>query len=121
MNKNKTNICSKTPMERLEIKEFVLDANLYLISNSLLIVVILGSFFYFMNCLLYSDQLILDIGFNLFFISSVYFMMMIVFVVLGFMSIKQQQKYISRLDTVYIDEDDSLKNSSDDSDILIQE
>jgi len=39
--------------EKLEIKEFVLDFNLYLISNSLVMVIFFGGFLYYLLCLYY--------------------------------------------------------------------
>jgi len=39
------NISPKTPQERLEIREFVLDSNLFLIANSLYSVVGIALFF----------------------------------------------------------------------------
>jgi hypothetical protein len=39
-------MCNKTPQERLEIREFILDANLYLISSSLSLVAMMSLFLY---------------------------------------------------------------------------
>ncbi len=95
-------INKKTPQERLEIKEFILDANLHLISNSLQVVSTIGFFFYFMICIVFYQK---DLDLVLFLSSSFVFIVMLFVAILGFRSIRMQKKYISRLDTVFKDKE----------------
>ncbi len=94
------NITPKTPQERLEIKEFILDANLHLISNSLQIISAIGFFFYFIVCTVFYQE---NIDLVLFLSSSFVFVVMLSVVILGFKSIKLQKEYISRLESVFED------------------
>ena len=87
-----------TPQEHLEIKEFILDANLYLISNTLYAVTSISLFMYYIICILFYQGK-LDIF--LFFTSTSVFIVMLFFALLGYKSISTQKKYISRLDTVF--------------------
>jgi len=98
----------KTPQERLEIKEFILDANLYLISNSLQTVSTIGLFLYFMTCVVYYQG---SIDLMLFLSSSFVFMVMLLVALLGFKSIRLQKEYISRLESVFEDEKDNGANN----------
>lgn len=91
---------SKTPQERLEIREFILDANLHLISNSLQIISTIGLFFYFIICVVFYQG---SIDLVLFVSSSFVFIVMLSVVVLGFKSVRLQKEYISRLETVFED------------------
>jgi hypothetical protein len=102
------NITPKTPQERLEIKEFILDANLYLISNSLQIVSTIGFFFYFIIfTLLYQGS----INLVLFLSSSFVFIVMLLVALLGFKSIRLQKEYISRLESVFEDKKENGANN----------
>ena len=96
------NITPKTPQERLEIKEFILDANLHLISNSLQIVSGIGFFFYFIVFTLFYQE---NIDLVLFLSSSFVFVVMLSVVILGFKSIRLQKEYIGRLESVFEDEE----------------
>jgi len=77
--------------EKLGIKEFVLDSNLYLISSSLVMVIFFGGFLYYLICLyFYVGKLDL-----LAFVSaSVVFSCLLLFGVLGMKSITRQKQYI---------------------------
>jgi len=90
----------KTPQERLEIKEFILDANLYLISNSLYTVTIISLFMYYIICILFHKG---SVDLFLFLSSTSIFILMIFFALIGCKSIRTQRKYISQLDTVFED------------------
>lgn len=94
------NITPKTPQERLEIKEFILDANLHLISNSLQIISTIGLFLYFIVCIVYYQR---SIDLVLFLSSSFVFIVMLSVTAMGLRSIRMQKEYISRLDTVFED------------------
>lgn len=94
------NITPKTPQERLEIKEFILDANLHLISNSLQIVSTIALFFYFIVYIVFYQG---NIDLLLFLSSSFVFVVMLSVVLLGFKSIRLQKEYISRLESVFED------------------
>ena len=94
------NITPKTPQERLEIKEFILDANLHLISNSLQIVSAIGFFFYFIVCIVFYQE---NIDSVLFLSSSFVFIVMLSVTTIGLRSIRIQKEYITRLDTVFED------------------
>ena len=84
--------------EKLEIKEFILDSNLYLISNSLMMVMCLGGFFYYCICLFYYAG---KIDILLFFPTTVVFLTFMFFGILGIKSIALQKKYIERLSELY--------------------
>ena len=90
------------PQEHLEIREFMLDANLYLISNTLYAVTSISLFMYYIICILFYQGK-LDIF--LFFTSTSIFILMLFFALLGYKSISTQKKYISLLDTVFEMED----------------
>jgi hypothetical protein len=94
------NITPKTPQERLEIKEFILDANLHLISNSLQIISTIGLFLYFIVYIVYYQR---SIDLVLFLSSSFVFIVMLSVTAMGLRSIRMQKEYISRLDTVFED------------------
>ena len=91
---------NKTPQERLEIKEFILDANLFLISNSLYAVTIISLFMYYIICILFYKD---SVDLFLFLSSTSIFILMIFFALIGCKSIHTQKKYIRRLDTVFED------------------
>ena len=93
-------IKKKTPQERLEIKEFILDANLFLISNSLYVMTIISLFMYYIICILFYQG---NVDLFLFLSSTSIFILMISFALMGCKSIHTQRKYISRLDTVFED------------------
>jgi hypothetical protein len=95
------NITPKTTQERLEIKEFILDANLHLISNSLQIIATTGFFFYFIVFTLFYQG---SIDLVLFLSSSFVFIVMLFIALLGFKSIRLQKEYISRLESVFEEE-----------------
>ncbi|MCD6433872.1 MAG: hypothetical protein J7L21_07505 [Sulfurimonas sp.] len=102
MNKD---ISHKTPQERLEIREFILDANLFLISKSLTIAIMMGTFLYYMLYQFFSNE-ILPKMLNIAFIgSSIFYIIMIIFVGMGFMEIRNQKRYINRLNTIFSDDD----------------
>ena len=84
--------------EKLEIKEFILDSNLYLISNSFMMVVFMGGFLYYLIALFYYKD---KIDLLLFAPTTVIFLMLIFFGVLGLKSIATQKKYIERLSSLY--------------------
>lgn len=88
----------KTPQERLEIREFVLDANLYLIANSIYMLCYLIGFIYFLICVSFYKGII---ELPLLMTASVSFLLAIMFAIAGHRSILKQKKYISRLDSVF--------------------
>ena len=88
----------KTPQERLEIKEFVLDSNLFLVANAFYMVCYSAGFLYFLISLSYFKGIV---EFPLFLGGSVFFMCALFFSILGHRSIQRHKKYISRLDTVF--------------------
>jgi len=100
INTRRKSMSSKTPQERLEIKEFILDANLFLISNSLYTVTIISLFMYYIICILFYQG---NIDFFLFLSSTSIFILMMFFALIGCKSIYTQKKYIRRLDTVFED------------------
>ncbi|MDF1879052.1 hypothetical protein JHD46_05285 [Sulfurimonas sp. SAG-AH-194-C20] len=84
--------------EKLEIKEFVLDSNLFLISNSLVMVIFFGGFLYYLICLyFYVGKLDLLV----FISASVVFSSLLLFGVMGMKSISRQKHYIERLSSLY--------------------
>ena len=93
---------SNTPQEHLEIREFILDANLYLISNTLYAVTSISLFMYYIIYILFYQGK-LDIF--LFFTTTSVFIVMLFFALLGYKSISTQKKYISRLDSIFAVED----------------
>ncbi len=111
----KKDISKKTPQERLEIREFILDANLFLISNSLTIAIMMGTFLYYMLYQFFSNEIPTKM-LNIAFIgSSVFYIIMIIFMVMGFMEIRNQKRYISRLDTIFIDDEENHLNKDETS------
>lgn len=88
----------KTPQERLEIREFVLDSNLYLLANSFYMICYLVGFIYFLICLSYFKGVV---ELPLLMIGSVTFVCALMFAIVGHRSILKQRKYISRLDSVF--------------------
>jgi len=101
MNKD---ISPKTPQERLEIREFILDANLFLISSSLTIVMMMGTFLYYMLYQFFLNKILPEMINITFYTSSVVYIIMMTFVGIGFSEIRKQKKYISRLDTIFSDD-----------------
>ena len=91
-------ISVKTPQERLEIREFVLDSNLFLIANSLYSVVGIALFFYFVNYLLYETGK-LDIF--MYVTINVVFAVQMLFAYLAQKSILTQRRYIAQLESVF--------------------
>jgi len=92
------NISPKTPQERLEIREFILDSNLFLIANSLYSVVGIALFFYFVNYLLYATAK-LDV--YLYVVLNIIFAVQMLFAYLAQKSILTQRRYIARLESVF--------------------
>jgi len=92
------NISPRTPQERLEIREFILDSNLFLIANSLYSVVGIALFFYFVNYLLYETGK-LDV--YMYVVLNVIFALQMFFAYLAQKSILTQRKYIARLESVF--------------------
>jgi len=84
--------------ERLEIKEFVLDSNLNLISNALTMVSAFGGFLYYLIGLFYYTG---KIELFIFIAATVMFTTLILFRVLGFKSIAKQKQYIKNLNSLY--------------------
>ena len=78
-----------TPQEHLEIKEFILDANLYLISNTLYAVTSISLFIYYIICILFYQG---KLDSFLFFTSTSVFIVMLFFALLGYKSISTQKK-----------------------------
>jgi|GEM_PF-2151335 len=93
----------KTPQERLEIKEFILDANLYLISNIFYTVTLIVAFLYITIFISYSNN-VFEI--HTFIVISIIFIPLLLFALLGHRNIIKQKKYISRLESVFEREDD---------------
>jgi len=87
-----------TPQERLELKEFVLDANLHLIKYSLLIVTATATNIYYGIYMLYTNK---RIELLLFITLSIIFIFLLIFAISGFKSIKKQKELIARLDSVF--------------------
>ena len=111
----KKDINKKTPQERLEIREFILDTNLFLISNSLTIAIMMGTFLYYMLYQFFSNEIPTEM-LNIAFIgSSVFYIIMIIFMIMGFMGIRNQKRYISRLDTIFIDDEENHLNKDETS------
>ncbi len=100
-------ISPKTPQERLEIREFILDANLYLIANSLTIVIMMGTFLYYMLYQFFSNKILPEMLNITFITSSVFYIIMMIFVGMGFREIRKQKRYISRLDTIFSDDEEN--------------
>ena len=84
--------------EKLEIKEFVLDSNLFLISSSFVMVLFFGAFLYYIVGVLYYFG---KIDLLVFIVTSIVFLSFILFGVLGVLSIAKQKKYIERLSSLY--------------------
>ena len=108
-------ISPKTPQERLEIKEFILDANLFLISSSLTIVVIMGTFLYYMLYQFFSNKILPEMLNIAFITSSVFYIIMMIFVGMGFREIRKQKRYISRQDTIFSDDKENHLNKNETS------
>lgn len=87
-----------TPQEKLELKEFVLDAYLYLIKYSLLIVTAAAVNIYWGVYILYTDK---HIDTLLFSTLSIIFIILLIFAISGFKAIKKQKELIARLDSVF--------------------
>ena len=98
----------KTPQERLEIREFILDANLHLIINSLYMVSI-ASLFIYHTVLISFFQTHLEL--YVFISTTVIFIFLSAFAYLGYKSVRTQKKYINRLDTVFDEIDISDEKS----------
>lgn len=90
----------KTPQERLEIREFILDSNLFLITMSFHILNMIACFLYYEIGTLYFSG---DTKLPVFVISTSLFIFMIIFSIHGYRGVKSQKKYISRLDSVFED------------------
>ena len=88
----------KINQEELELKEFVLDANLYLIANSLHMLLASGGFLYYFICYFYSNE---QIGTVAFISATVFFISFIGFALLSIRSIAREKKYIERLSALY--------------------
>ena len=86
------------PEERLEIREFILDANLYLISNSFLMVSYIAGYFYMIICYCYYQGFI---PLEIFISMTALFIGMLFFIAMGYKSISSQKRYISRLDEIF--------------------
>jgi len=84
--------------EKLEIKEFILDSNLYLISSSLVMVIFFGCFLYYLIGLYFyvgKLDLLVFVG------ATVAFLSLLLFGILGMKSIARQKHYIERLSSLY--------------------
>jgi len=92
-----------TPQERLEIREFILDANLYLISNSFLLLSYLAGYLYVVICYCYYKCFI---EIELFMGATYLFIGVLLTIALGYRSISSQKRYISRLDSVFEEVED---------------
>jgi len=91
--------------EKLELKSFILDANLYLIANSFYFLTVVLGFLYSLVYVLYTKEYI-DIH-ALVIISSMA-LGMSMFVYIGHKGIKKQRNYIKDLDSFldeYLNED----------------
>ena len=108
-------ISPKTPQERLEIKEFILDANLFLISSSLTIVIMMGTFLYYMLYQFFSNKILPEILNIAFITSSIFYIIMMIFVGMGFREIRKQKRYISRQDTIFSDDKENHLNKNETS------
>lgn len=84
--------------EKLEIKKFVLDSNLFLISNSLVMLILFGGFLYYLIGLYYYVG---KLDLLVFVSASVVFSCLLLFGVLGMKSIAKQKQYIERLGSLY--------------------
>ena len=94
---------NKTPQERLEIREFILDSNLHLISNGLYMVSLSSLLIYYTVLVSFCNGYL---ELYMFISTTVIFIFLSVFAYLGYKSIQTQKKYISRLDTVFENIDD---------------
>lgn len=90
----------RTPQERLEIKEFILDSNLFLISSSLSAISLIAINIYFIIFVLFDEG---KIDLYRYISISIVFIMLLCFMVLAYRGVATQKKYISRLDTVFED------------------
>ncbi len=86
--------------EQLELKSFILDANLYLIANSFYFLTVVLSFLYSLVFIFYIEEYI-DISI-LVSVSSMA-LVMSMFVYIGYRGIKKQRHYIKDLDS-FLDE-----------------
>jgi len=84
--------------EKLEIKEFILDSNLFLISSSFVMVLFFGIYLYGLIALFYYVGGIELFGFV---IATVVFLVLLVFGYMGMRSIARQKQYIERLSSLY--------------------
>ena len=84
--------------EKLEIKEFLLDANLYLINNSFNMLILFGLFQYYTLYILYVNKFVQS---PIFIAATAYFFLTLLFSLLGYRSIQQQKRYIERFSSLY--------------------
>lgn len=96
----------KTPQEKLEIKEFILDGKVFLISSSLHIVAGASLFMYYIIYLYYTKE---SIELPAFLTTTVIFIIMLVFLVLAYSSIRNLKIYITTLGDV-LKEDENETN-----------
>lgn len=91
--------------EKLELKSFILDSNLYLIANSFYFITVIIGFLYYLVCLTYAKEYI---DFFIFASASSMALVVSVFVYIGYKAIKKQRCYIQDLDSfldTYLNED----------------
>ena len=98
----------KSPEERLATKMFILDSYLFMIRNSLCLVTGFAVFIYYtLSISFYRGNVELVI----YVVSSVVFIMMIIFAYMGYVEINLQKENITKLDTIF--ENVTLEDSVD--------
>lgn len=82
--------------EKLEIKSFILDANLYLVTNTFYLLVVVVGILYLLLCFTYSKGIV-----DLFIFASVSSITLVlgIFIYIGHKSILRQRSYIKDLDS----------------------
>ena len=108
MNNSTQKISIDTPLEKLEIKEFLLDSNLFLISANLTMIILCFIFIYYSTVMFFYENII-DLYIVLPTISI--FIMMFIFTYFAHKSIKTQRTYISKLETTFYDIKDEEYNN----------
>jgi len=86
--------------EKLEIKEFILDANLSLITNSFITVSLFATLIYYMTVKIYINNQIESMEF---FITSAFYVGLLAYLFIGYLNIRSQKRLISNLETIFED------------------
>ena len=88
----------KTAEEKLEIRKFVLESHLYMIQVSFFILSLSGAIMYFILAMAYFQD---SMESSYFITTTVVFIILIIFSLLGYGSINDQKSSISRLSTIF--------------------